>query len=53
MAVPDVEIQGIVTTYERETAYHNSDEVAGSCDSGRVYPLFTQFHRNQSFSDTR
>jgi hypothetical protein len=53
MAASDVEIGLIIAKREKETVYHKSDEVAGSCNGGRVCPLLTQFHRNHPFSDTR
>jgi hypothetical protein len=52
MAAPDGEIERIITKHEKETPYQESDEVAGSCDDGGVYPCLTQFHRKRPFSDT-
>lgn len=38
MAAADGEIRRIITKHEKEAAYLEYDEEAGSCDCGRVYP---------------
>jgi hypothetical protein len=43
MAAAGGEILRIITKHEKEAAYRESDEEAGSCDNGRVYLYMAHF----------